>query len=438
MNTCPGACDTGPTVAEIPDQVEITVGIDGADIAAGILRRSPARGPSTVFNYHGEFLITRNSYDLDPALPRSMAPFRSRGESSLFSAFVDAGPDDWGKRLLMRLVRESAAAEGTAVPSLDPYDFFVLTNDLVRQGALRVKNPNTSLYLTTGDRVIPRVSELGALERGVDAVASGAPVDASVLELLATSSGMGGARPKIAVHDEQGSLWIAKFPWGSVDTSDVPRWEEVTARLARAAGIDMAVTRLVDVGDHSILLVRRFDRDGSRRIGYVSARTLVGSVGEDTSTALDVAEALSAYGASVASDLTEMYRRLVFSLLVSNYDNHLRNWGFLRSHGGWRLSPAFDINPDPTHPGQTTIPLAPGVVRPCLDDLLSAAGAFRLSKNDAAEIAVNIEAMTTPWREIAASLSITSTQCEAASPAFDTALREEITIFAGRSRSEPG
>jgi len=168
-----------------------------------------------------------------------------------------------------------------------------------------------------------------------------------IAQLIAPGSSLGGARPKANYRTPNGSAWIAKFP-SRTDRRDVSAWEHVYAQLARAAGIDVPETELLDVaGPARTFATRRFDRTTDGRRLYASALTLTGRITTEGADYADIARAITANvaAASVRDDLAQLYRRMTFNVLAGNRDDHMRNHGFLRTATGWRLAPAFDMNP---------------------------------------------------------------------------------------------
>jgi len=267
-----------------------------------------------------------------------------------------------------------AGQENRAPRRLSESDFLLGVHDTQRMGGLRFQDEEAGPFLSnenavaappwTSLRELEAVSwryqrdETGAGEAGAEPAAD---EDLSWLGLLlAPGSSLGGARPKAGVLDPDGDLWIAKFP-GRSDERDMGAWEYLTWMLAREAGIHVPEAKLLELGQgHRTFATKRFDRvpgtRGSGRIHYASAMTLLGrndgnrgKHGTDDTPAsyLDIAEFISTHGASPSEDLPELWSRIVFSILVSNTDDHLRNHGFLLTDSGWRLAPAFDINPDP-------------------------------------------------------------------------------------------
>ena len=170
--------------------------------------------------------------------------------------------------------------------------------------------------------------------------------------------------------------------------------------LARAAGIAVPATRLETVDGHAVLLVERFDRDRDERLGYVSALTMLEARDRDVRTYVDIAEVIEVESPRTSRDLAELWRRIAFSILVSNTDDHLRNHGFLRAENGWTLSAAFDINPDPDSQGLLSTAIDdPQDRRAEIESLVAASEVFRV-QDPRRELSRLLDA-TAHWEDVA-------------------------------------
>jgi serine/threonine-protein kinase HipA len=253
--------------------------------------------------------------------------------------------------------------------------------------------------------------------------------------LLAPGSSLGGARPKASVRDQDGDLLIAKFPKKD-DEISVPRWEALALTLARRVGISVEHWRLETVAGRDVLLVRRFDRAklaGAHRIPFLSAMSMIGAADGETHSYLEIADALRQHGASTRADLVQLWRRIVFNVLISNTDDHLRNHGFLYAGtDGWRLSPAYDMNPVPVDVKARVLTTAIGYdedTQASLDIALGVAGDFGIAINDARKIAGDVGRVVRDWREIAKELGLRSGEIERMATAFEH--RELALALAG-------
>ena len=408
------------------ETLEVCVQLDGATVIAGqcsITQR--AARPVATFTYAQSFLALPEGYDLDPSLRRDSATHVGEG---LFGAFADSAPDWWGRNLIARRLRAQAREAGQLPPIVTDLHFLIGVSDTTRQGALRFRRPGAGGYLA-GDIDVPKLIELSTLLDASDQIANDPSGNAddrqAVKTLLAAGSGtLGGARPKASVRDGD-TLYIAKFPNPREDQWDVMAWEKTALDLAQQAGLEVPQRRLEKVGDRSVLLVARFDRGPHtgyepKRVGYVSASTLVGGARSAERDYLDVAAAIEDHSAATRDDLIDMWRRIAFSVAIHNTDDHLRNHGFLRAPGGWRLSPVFDINPNPEVgvPRSTTINGA-GLWPDELDGLTSIAPWFGLTEDRAAIMLGDILAATANWRSVAADNGISEGELGRFAPAFD-------------------
>ena len=229
--------------------------------------------------------------------------------------------------------------------------------------------------------------------------------DSDLRLILAPGSSLGGARAKASVLDQQGELSIAKFPQPD-DAYPVMQWEAVALDLARRAGIAVPTWRLEQVADRTALLLRRFDRDGDIRIPFLSAMAMLGAADNEDHSYLEIVDALRQFGSQPEQDCAQLWRRIVFNILISNTDDHLRNHGFLyAAAGGWRLSPAYDMNPTPVDVRARVLSLAIDEA----DDTASLDVAFGMARQcglkqpAAREIAREVQTAVTQWRSCAAS-----------------------------------
>ena len=409
-----------------PERVEVLVGIDGDDVLAGTLRIYERRGQSTTFEYDRAYLADARSYALDPALPLGAGVFQPPAGKALFNAFTDCAPDRWGQNLMRRSEQERARAAHTTPRSLGPVDFLLGTRDELRQGSTRLRDPTTNSYLAEDAVGVPELVQLGRLLTASDRVGSAQHTDRAIRDLIAAGSSLGGARPKAAIRKPDGTLAIAKLPRAEADEWDVAMWEMVENELAQRAGIDVARAELVRVANRNVLLVDRFDRVGPRRAGFVSALTMLKASDGDHRSYLEIAEVLETISDAPGHELEQLFRRVVFSVLTANIDDHLRNHGFLREGRAWILSPAYDLNPNPYSTGvQST---SPGIddATASVELACSVAGYYRLTLDRAKEIVAEIESSTAQWRTVAASLRASSTEIELMAQAYEGELTIEV------------
>ena len=336
--------------------------------------------------------------------------------SGLPGAFQDCSPDRWGRTLITKGRRGSALADGRTMEALTDVDFLVGVSDLTRQGALRFRAEHSGPFLGEGAEV-PRLLDLPALLRAADA-ASRDDDFAAIKQLLAAGTGsLGGARPKASVRDGE-RLLIAKFPHPH-DDWDVMAWEKTALDLADAAGIAVPPSQLVRIEGRSVLLLERFDRRALTRVPYLSAMTLLGAQDNDSHDYLEVAEALPEVSAATTADLNELWRRTAFSILVNNIDDHLRNHGFLHVKGGWRLSPAFDMNPHPDAATARQTGVAGAHHREeALGALLDSASAFDLTLASGQSVLAEVASAVSTWQQVAGRNGIGSKELDLFTGAF--------------------
>jgi serine/threonine-protein kinase HipA len=402
-------------------EVDVIVQIAGEDVLAGRLWFHRRRGrESATFAYAADYLAREDAYELDPGLPLVAGPQQTAVGRAIFGAFADCAPDRWGRRLIQRTERRRALREEATERSLGEGDYLLGVRDDLRQGALRFRDIESGTYLADEQAGVPDLIELPALLRAAESMERDEADEGELRRLLHGGSSLGGARPKAHVIDREGRLGIAKFP-RPTDDWDVTRWEVVVLELARAAGVWVPPFERHEVDGKAVLIVDRFDRDGDLRIGYVSAMTMLEAGDGEVGSYLDIAETIEVHSAQTDKDLRQLWRRIAFSVLVSNTDDHLRNHGFLRtSTAGWSLSPAFDLNPDP-EPGPKTLSTAIDYDTDAasLEVLFDVAEHFRLGDEEAEAIAGDVAAATRDWCPAAERAGIERSEIERMAPAFE-------------------
>jgi serine/threonine-protein kinase HipA len=295
-----------------------------------------------MFSYDDSYIADRKSWNIDPALVFAGGAQPSAGE--LPGAFRDASPDRWGRTLIEHRLRKEFAASDGRSRSLNEVDYLLGVSDHARQGCLRFSFAQGGAFEHPSEDV-PKLVELSKLVRSAQRFML-KDDEASVAYLLeAGSASLGGARPKASVRDGD-RLLVAKFPHRQ-DAWNVIAWEWVLLEIAEAAGICVPGHELVSIDGNNVLLTERFDRKGGKRLGYISAMTLLGKEDGERADYRDIALALRDVSVAATDDLEELFRRIAFSVCVNNTDDHLRNHGLILSGSGWRLSPLFDVNPNP-------------------------------------------------------------------------------------------
>ena len=400
-------------------ELEVLLDLHGEPLAVGRLWTRARRGKETAsFEYEPSWLRRRGAFSLDPELPVARGQFHAA--HALFHAFTDPAPDRWGQTLLRRYERMRARDEGRPPRALSAVDFLVLVDDETRLGALRFKDAGAESFLTSTGRRVPPLLQLPKLLAATARILDDDESEADLQLVLAPGTSLGGARPKASVRDRDGQLLIAKFPRED-DEWPVTRWEAATLTLARAASIDLPAWRLQAVLRRPVLMLRRFDRQRAVRLPFMSAMTALGAADNERRSYLEIVEVLRREGSRVDLDLRQLWRRVVFNILVSNTDDHLRNHGFLRDETGWRLSPAYDLNPVPVDVKPRIQALAIDELdgSASLDTALSVAAAFGVGSVEARAIATEVGAAVTRWRDAAARSGITRREMDRMASAFE-------------------
>lgn len=404
-------------------QVFVYVDLDGVPHLVGRLwGRVRKNKEGATFEYNDAWLKHPNRFSLEPALKLGPGPFHTTADAAMFGAIGDSAPDRWGRVLMKRMASRRAEREGRAPRTLYEMDYLLLVDDEARAGALRFAETEGGPFL--GHEEAKRIPPLVALPKLLSAtehVIDETDTDEDLLLLFAPGSSLGGARPKASVREKDGHLAIAKFPRRDDETNTVI-WESVALTLARKAGIPVPDARVEAVAKKPVLLLRRFDRDGKRRIPFLSAMSMLGARDNESHSYLEIVDALRQHGATPKTDIEALWRRIVFNILISNTDDHLRNHGFLY-HGsdGWRLSPAYDLNPVPTdikprilttaineHDGTASLALA-----------MSVAKYFELDAAKTRAIAKQVGKAVSTWRNEAAHHGVGKNEIDRMTSAFE-------------------
>lgn len=399
--------------------LDVYIDWDGDTVFVGRLwARSKGNRQTASFEYAADWIGRDHSFGLAPDLPLTSNRFHTEG---LFNAFTDPAPDRWGRNLLARRERKLAQTEKRPLRTLLDIDYLTLVEDINRLGALRFAESGTRDFLATTDRPIPPLIRLGQLLSAATRVITDKESDDDLRLLLAPGASLGGARPKAAVLDNSGHLMIAKFP-SPTDDWPVPRWEAVAMELARAAGIHVPAAELHDVLGRPIFVMQRFDRDeAGRRVPFISALTALGAKDGDTRSYIELVDVLRQDGALPEADAAEIWRRMVFNILISNTDDHLRNHGYLRDPAGWRLAPAYDLNPMPVDvkPRHHALTLDESDDASSIDTAFSVAPYFGLKLADARRVAAEVGAAVLAWRDVASHHGLTPSQIDRMTSAFE-------------------
>ncbi|MBI9081436.1 MAG: HipA domain-containing protein [Pseudodesulfovibrio sp.] len=380
-------------------------------------------GESASFEYASEWRSSPTKFSLEPALEVGEGSFHTDAGKSLFGSIGDSAPDRWGRVLMERRESNAAKAEKRNPRLLHDSDYLLMVNDYSRQGALRFAKTIGGPFLATAtDASIPPLIDLRRLLSASERIQARQELEQDIKDLVDPGASLGGARPKASVVDTNGDLLIAKFPSRN-DDWDVELWEYLSFSMAARAGIPTPGTRLEKIDDKSVLILNRFDRrDKGIRIPFLSAMSMLGYSDGDHGSYMELSEILAECGAETTLDQKDLWRRMVFNIMISNVDDHLRNHGFLYDgSAGWRLSPLYDLEPTPEHKKvrelHTRIDLYDGTAS--LDLAYSVADEFGLDANEARKIAKEVAESTRNWAGEAARLGANKADIETMSSAFD-------------------
>ncbi|MGN1350862.1 MAG: type II toxin-antitoxin system HipA family toxin [Anaerovoracaceae bacterium] len=392
----------------------------------GTLYVNTSKGSETYsFEYSEEWLKkTKMQVNLDPELQ----PYAGRQfptGKSVFGMFADASPDRWGRVLMNKRERILAGKEGRKPSKLYDSDYLLGVCDETRMGGIRLKDSLEGPFLSDDkETAAPPWTKLRTLEeasRNFESDETGL-AEKWLNQLIRPGSSLGGARPKATVVDEKGQLWIAKFP-SKNDENDTGAWEMVAHDLAKLCGLSVPEAKLEKFSSlGSTFLTRRFDRNGEKRIHFASAMTLLGKTdgasAADGSSYLELAAFLKSHGSEPKRDLVELWKRIVFSMAVSNTDDHLRNHAFVLTARGWELSPLFDVNPVP-YGDELSLNVNEDDNSISIRLAVNTAERFCISEEDAEHYAAEILSIVREnWNVLAAKYGMTRRQIEEMRPAF--------------------
>lgn len=374
------------------------------------------------FAYEATWLKYAHAFPLDPELDLSAGEFFPGGSN--FGVFMDSCPDRWGQILMQRREAMEAREAGRKPRTLGYWDFLLGVQDCTRMGALRFSRPGEDVFLADEALSAPPVARIAELQRVALELTKKKQEDPGKLRewlkvLVAPGSSLGGARPKANLVDENGSLWIAKFP-AADDDYDLALWEKLLHDLARQCGILVPDSQLIRTGTgFHTFLVKRFDRLGETRRFFASAMTLLGHLDTEDASYLELAEFIATYGEAdrLSADLEGLFVRVAFNVATANRDDHLRNHGFIRSPAGWRLSPAYDLNPS-FKKDEHILSLDLFHRQPEMAIVLSTAEYYRLRPDRARQIIGEVCRVVGGWKAQAKKLGLTALECAEAEHLF--------------------
>ena len=412
--------------------VEVHLNAYGTLKKVGILRRHSGAGRERVtYEHDAAWLAASEAFEFDRTLPLQSGPLHPGANREMFGTLGDSAPDSWGRQLMIKRENRLAEQEGRARRGLQESDYLLGVSDHTRLGALRFSVDG--VFQAPQTQGVPTTVALGDLLEAAQRIERGEETNEDLLMIFAPGSSLGGARPKASVYDQQGNLLIAKFPKPS-DTFSVTRWEAIVLDMACAAGMSVSTHDLTAAAGRTVFLSRRFDRisrngrEEDQRIPFMSAMAMTQhNDGDDNCSYLELVDAINASGASPERDRPELFRRIAFTVLVSNTDDHFRNHGFLwAKNGGWTLSPAYDINP---------VPNGPRILRSRIDfdeaiaslELLRSVHEFFVPRDTAEEIIDECAQVVRRWRDFARARHAPDAEIEFMSSAFETDDLQSVT-----------
>jgi len=398
----------------------------------GMLNAQRVRGKEIFsFEYHETWLSSNQPIlYLDPNLGLYKGKqYLPEGQNN-FGVFLDSAPDRWGRLLMRRRESWQAKLESREEKTLFESDYLLGVFDGHRMGGLRFKLEQEGEFMNSHKKMATppwtslRELEYASLQLEKDDAIKDPEYTKWLSMLIDPGSSLGGARPKASVMDEKGNLWIAKFPSAN-DDKNTGTWEMVLHQLAKACGIHVPDARLIQFsGKHHTFLSKRFDRIKQKRIHFASAMTLLGYQDgadfHDGLSYLDIVAFIIQQGASVKADLEQLWRRVVFNMLVSNTDDHLRNHGFMLTNNGWELSPAYDMNPNEMGNG-LTLNISENSNEQDISLALETAKHYKLKNDEAEKIVNDMQREIAKWRKVAKKVGISGSEIEQTKRAFRAA-----------------
>lgn len=377
------------------------------------------------FEYSEDWLREHSDIYLDPDLFSFLGRQYVPSSKSIFGMLSDVCPDRWGRQLIKRRENILAARDKRAVKHLCETDFLLTVSDILRTGGLRFKtDPQGDFVSEASDMNIPPMAGVHKLEHAVlNYQRADNPEGRKwLLQLIMPGSSLGGARPKANVRETDGTLWIAKFPSRN-DEFDAGAWEYVTHVLARMCNLNVPQAKLQKFSDYgSTFMVKRFDREEKQRVHFASAMNLLGAIDGMSLdySYLDIAQLIVSHSNFPKRDLEELYRRIAFSIAVSNHDDHLRNHGFLLNGASWQLSPMYDVNPSPDNLTHMSLNISLDSSLSSFSVLAETADFYQLSASYAESIVKSTqETVSNNWERLAKKFSIPSWQINKMRPCFE-------------------
>ena len=403
-------------------KILVYISLNEVNYFVGTLWSHFTRGKeSSEFEYSREWLTNKNAFTLEPSLFLGKGKQVNARSAPLFGSFSDSCPDTWGRILIRRYETQLAKSEHRIPRTFNEIDYLLSVNDVSRQGALRFKTEDSDKFLhPSTTKSIPPFLELGRLQQATEKVVENSERDSDLKLLLAPGSSLGGARPKASVVDSQGNLYIAKF-YKKDDFTNNVLWEATALTLANLCGLNVQEWDVKKVDKKDILILKRFDRVGNKRIPFLSAMGMLNALDNDSvvHSYMDIADVIRQYGACKREDLKELWKRVVFSILISNTDDHLRNHGFLYVNcKGWRLSPLYDVNPSYDNKNRLSTYITSTDNSQDMELIMDVCEYFDLSSKEAKSIVDQMKKVIKNWREVAKKLGVKNSEIDKMEVAF--------------------
>ncbi len=407
----------------------VTVCLGESAVEVGVLAfEAKGARQAASFTYADSWLANAERFALSPDLPLvSGYQFRANkdpDQSAFFGCFADVEPDGWGRMVIKRDYAKQRKDSGGDLPSvglLTDFDFLLWVNDFSRMGAVRFRDDKGVFHRPSGGkRETPALVQLPHLLSASKAVEENRETDRDLDYLRGNGTSLGGLRPKCAIIDADGSLAIGKFP-SVKDTRSIVHGEVLALNLATTAGITAASARVVDSEGVPVAVITRFDRLNGQRLMYLSARSLMQATPAEQYTYVDIADTIRMHSSQAGKDLEEIWRRMVFNILINNVDDHLNNHGFIhQAYGQWKLAPAFDINPfpDKARTLKTWISEDAGEAA-SLDEAVAVAHLFGLTRGAETRVLGQVKSAVANWKTVARAIGMRAWDIDSFAPAFE-------------------
>jgi len=376
------------------------------------------------FEYLDKWLDNAARFNIDPHLSLNKGSFHPDPKMGNFGMLLDSSPDRWGQTLMKRREAQDAKDNNRKGRTLYSWNFLIGVQDQTRQGALRFKSPDSDIFIGAHELPAPPITQLAELEEVALLLSDKRIDDLDALRrwlsvLVAPGASLGGARPKANFTEKDGSLWIAKFP-AKNDEFDIAAWEMLTHDLACQSEINVPSAKLHRfANNYHTFCIERFDRMNNSRVFYASAMTLLEATESEGHSYLDLAQIIQDQGDStyIKEDLQQLFRRVIFNVLVGNKDDHLRNHGFILNTNGWRLSKAFDVNPN-IDKHEHVLNIDADDNRPNIQSAVTNATYYDLTDEQANAIVDDISTKVRKWNDHAVKKNLAAAEIELMNQAF--------------------